>query len=431
MEYLLKVSALISIFYFIYKVFLQHETFFESIRIFLFLGLISSFIIPFLVIPIYIEYTSALTSSYDGVTTVQKIEEPLSILDYLTMVYLAGVLFFFIRFMIQLVSLVAIIFKGKSKKQGGYTFVRINTNMSPFSFFNWIVYNPNSFNKTELDQIITHEKAHAQQYHSMDILLTQLSCIVLWFNPFMWLYNKDLKQNLEFLADNLTINNIKNKKGYQYTLLKTAFSINKLALSNNFYTSSIKKRIVMLHKSKSKKINQFKFVIAIPLLSIFLMSFNTEKVCVAKTPNSIKPIETGKNHGVLPFSDQQIDPLYILDGKEISKKKFDALNTDDIESVSELKDKSEIKKYGKKGKHGVIIITSKKNGNNGKSVNDNIDFGYGLPLYILDGKEIQKKQLVELKSNNIKSVVILKNKPEIKKYGKKGKHGVVIITSKK
>ena len=102
-----------------------------------------------------------------------------------------------------------------------------------------------------MEQIIAHEKVHANQYHSIDILLTQLACVVLWFNPFIWLYNKDLKQNLEFSADHDTVNNAVCKKAYQYTLLKTSVPTYQLALSNNFYNSLIKKRIVMLQKSKS------------------------------------------------------------------------------------------------------------------------------------------------------------------------------------
>src|SRR5690606_37026592 len=121
--------------------------------------------------------------------------------------------------------------------------------------------------------IITHEKTHANQYHSIDILLTQLSCIVLWFNPFIWFYNKDLKQNLEFIADKTTLKQNHCKKSYQYTLLKTSIPSHQMALSNNFYNSLIKKRIVMLHKSKSKKINQLKYALVIPVVALFLMGF--------------------------------------------------------------------------------------------------------------------------------------------------------------
>ncbi|MDO5981605.1 M56 family peptidase [Flavivirga spongiicola] len=316
MEYLLKVSAVIAIFYLIYKVFLQRDTFFESNRGFLLLGLMTSFIVPFLVIPIYIEYTPTLTTNYSfGDTTVlENTEESFNIIDYLPFVYLAGVLFFSCRFIVQFVSLSTLIFKNKSEKQNGFTFIKISTNISPFSFFNWIVYNPTQFGKTELNQIITHEKVHVRQYHSIDILLTQLSCIVLWFNPFIWFYSKDVKQNLEFIADQKAQSKFSCKKSYQTTLLKTSLPPHQMALSNNFYNSLIKKRIIMLHKSKSKKINLIKYAFAIPLLAMFLISFNTEEIYVAKvSKNSDSNIVENQEN-------KTSDGIKIIFNKDLSDK---------------------------------------------------------------------------------------------------------------
>ena len=283
MEYLLKVSAVVAIFYFSYKLFLQRDTFFEQNRWFLLLGLVTAFVSPLFVITEYIEYSPITMTNYVVDDTVaQNTQSGFDVLDYLPMVYFLGLIFFLGRFLIQIASLLTLIFKANGTRKGVYTFIETQADASPFSFFNWIVYNPNQFNKTELEQIITHEKVHVQQYHSVDVLLTQIACILLWFNPFIWLYNKDLKQNLEFLADHAAINFSNCKKAYQYTLLKTSLPTHQLALSNHFYNSLIKKRIVMLHKSKSKKINLFKFIFVVPILAIFLMSFNVKKVYVEK-----------------------------------------------------------------------------------------------------------------------------------------------------
>ncbi len=286
MEYLLKVSAVVAIFYLSYKVFLQRNTFFEQNRWFLLLGLATAFLIPFFVIPIYIEYTPVEMLPYysfsDLPVAIQETQVDFNMLDYLPIIYLLGVVCFSVRFLMQFVSLSVVIYRNKKEKHGPYTHVKTNKNTSPFSFFNWIVYNPENFTDTELEQIITHEKVHANQKHSLDILLTQLSCILLWFNPFIWLYNKDLKQNLEFIADHETQRKFNCKKSYQTTLLKTSMPSHQIALTNNFYTSLIKKRIVMLHKSKSRKIHLIKYAFVIPLLAAFLMSFNTEEVYIEK-----------------------------------------------------------------------------------------------------------------------------------------------------
>ncbi|MEC3907524.1 M56 family metallopeptidase [Tamlana sp. 2201CG12-4] len=283
MEYLLKASAVVVIFYLCYKLFLQRDTFFVSNRSFLLAGLISAFLIPFIVIPVYVERSPILFDNLPLDTTnaiTQTTGGAISLIDIAFYIYIAGVILFLGKFLIQLISLLTILIKNQGTKRGRYTYIKTSSASSPFSFFNWIVYNPDLFNKSELEQILTHEKVHAYQHHSIDILLTQLACIVLWFNPFMWLYNKDLKQNLEFIADQNAQCKTSCKKSYQYTLLKTSMPTHQLALTNNFYNSLIKKRIVMLHKSKSKKRNQLKYLLILPLLGLFIMSFATKEIFI-------------------------------------------------------------------------------------------------------------------------------------------------------
>ena len=153
MEYLLKVSMLVGIFYICYKLFLQRETFFEQNRWFLLLGLITSFIIPFLVIPVYVEYTPVeILPNYNFTETPIEIENtkaPFTFLDFLPVVYYAGVVIFTVRFIIQLFSLSAIISRNKKEKIGKYNFIEVRKKIAPFSFFNWIIFNPNDFTKLE------------------------------------------------------------------------------------------------------------------------------------------------------------------------------------------------------------------------------------------------------------------------------------------
>jgi len=126
--------------------------------------------------------------------------------------------------------------------------------------------------------ILEHEKAHARQLHSLDVLLGRATTILLWINPLAWWYQKSIQQNLEYLADSQAVRKLTSLKEYQYTLLKVSGNSLTPALVNSFYSSLIKKRIVMLHKSKSKQSNQFKYLLIIPFLSLFLMSFNTKNV---------------------------------------------------------------------------------------------------------------------------------------------------------
>ena len=110
-------------------------------------------------------------------------------------------MFFFVRFVFDILSLRRLIKGQEVVKDGRFLLVDSPKIKSPFSFFNYIVYNSAILRPEELDNILTHEKVHSGQKHSLDMILGQLYCIVFWFNPFAWMYKKSIAQNLEFIAD--------------------------------------------------------------------------------------------------------------------------------------------------------------------------------------------------------------------------------------
>ena len=136
-----------------------------------------------------------------------------------------------------------------------------NKDIAPFSFFKYIVLNPNAYNTNELNQIIAHEKIHASQFHSIDNLLIQILAIFNWFNPFVWLYTREIQKNLEFIADEHAQGITSKNQNYQHLLLKTISPDYQMALTTNFYNSLIKKRIDMLQKNRSNNTMQFKFLL--------------------------------------------------------------------------------------------------------------------------------------------------------------------------
>ncbi|WP_053978408.1 SusC/RagA family TonB-linked outer membrane protein [Mangrovimonas xylaniphaga] len=54
------------------------------------------------------------------------------------------------------------------------------------------------------------------------------------------------------------------------------------------------------------------------------------------------------------------DPLYIIDGIQVSAGDFAAINPNDFENISILKDASATAPYGSRGANGVIVVTTKK-----------------------------------------------------------------------
>jgi TonB-linked SusC/RagA family outer membrane protein len=57
------------------------------------------------------------------------------------------------------------------------------------------------------------------------------------------------------------------------------------------------------------------------------------------------------------------DPLYVIDGIPTNGDNFRSLNPDDIESATVLKDAAATAIYGNRGTNGVIVITTKRGGN--------------------------------------------------------------------
>ena len=119
-------------------------------------------------------------------------------------------------------------------------------------------------------------------------MFIHLFVVFQWFNPFIWLYKKDLEQNLEFITDELTEQYVQCKKGYQRLLLKASLRRPQLILVNNFYNSFLKNRIQMLHRDRSTKTSKFKLVLIAPLLMLFLLLFNTETI--AQTTDDDKKV---------------------------------------------------------------------------------------------------------------------------------------------
>lgn len=285
MEYFIKFSAILGLFYVFYKLLLEKETFFNSIRGYFIIGILTALVTPLIVIPEYV-YIEDL---FAGQTVTSSVAETASseagqfdLMTILLTIYGAGIIFFAIRFLIQLASLARFILKLPKKKIGRFIFISTEEPISPFSFFNYIIYPNKGFDENELDQIIAHEKVHATQFHTLDILLSQLLIIFNWFNPVAWLYHKEIQKNLEFIADDGAQRKQGQKESYQYLLLKTVSPNYPMAITSNFYNSIIKKRINMLQKNKSGKMMYAKFIFIIPILVAFVMTFNTKVIAQEK-----------------------------------------------------------------------------------------------------------------------------------------------------
>ena len=133
------------------------------------------------------------------------------------------------------------------------------------------------------------------------------------------------------------------------------------------------------------------------------------------------------------------DPIYILDGKKISKDKFKNLDADKIKSITVLKGEDAIKSYGKDGENGALIIQTK--GNTATSTDpiktititkkDTSEDIMKNTFCIVDGKKISETELKNIDPNNIQSITVLKDEKSKEEYGATDKDCVIWITLKK
>ncbi|MBJ2124096.1 M56 family metallopeptidase [Flavobacterium sp. IB48] len=287
--YIAKSSSLMLMFYCAYYFLLRKETFFNSNRWFLLSGLIVSIILPLLTYTkvIWIDAAPDLNTNIQStLLSVTQNESAEFNWNYIILgLYGIGFLIFTIKLAIDFYSLNAIIKGKKIKQQADFKFVDINENIAPFSYFEYIVYNSSLYTASELESILEHEKVHSDQNHTLDVLISRIFSIIFWFNPIVWLYKKAISQNLEFIADSEASKKLTDKKAYQYTLLKITTHENCVAITNHFYQSLIKKRIVMLNKNQSKKRNSWKYYTVIPALAAFVILFQVEVVAKERQQN--------------------------------------------------------------------------------------------------------------------------------------------------
>jgi len=435
--YLLKASATVFILWAFYTLCLRRMTFHRLNRYFFLGGILISLLWPALPLTewfsrapqvnqvvVYIP-VSAFMLQFKPETPVFGYEMAFKI------AYFAGMLFMLVRLSIQIFSLRAIFKKSEVQMINGVKVRIVNEKINPFSFFGYIFLNPENHSPAELSAIILHEKIHETRTHSIDILLSELFKILLWFNPFSWLFCRAVKENIEFEVDRVLLHQGIDCKEYQYSLLKLSSVKNQIVITNHFNLSNLKTRIIMMNKNQSSKYGLAAYTLIIPLIflcMVFSYAFAQDKPIA----DTVKVFTSTFQPDKAPDK-----ALIILDGKVIDKAKMDAINPEDIYSVNVLKGKDATNIYGRKGKDGVILITSKKPGTEKKITlayysKDTLGMKNGSkPTIILDGKEVSEDVMKELNPNQIISINITKNDFTARELGDKDGKSVIRIITKK
>lgn len=225
--------------------------------------------------------------------------------------YLAGVALMLAMLATDIVRTVLKLYKLPVRRHGCLRLHLIDDNSEPCSFFNHIVIGTRAMSRNEILCILAHEGAHLRMWHSWDVLAMRLMCCASWFNPFSWLMLNELRAVHEYQADEAALGSC-SRKAYIGLLYRQATGFGYGHITNNFQSINLKKRIVMMNKTKSR-FGAWKALAALPIAALLLMAG-----CQPANGESVEQEE-------IPFEATNVDESAPLDA-----------NTDEVFKVVEV-----------------------------------------------------------------------------------------------
>jgi TonB-dependent SusC/RagA subfamily outer membrane receptor len=274
--YLLKSVIWISGFALVYLLFLRNERFFLLNRIYLLTGILASFLFPF----ISIHYTVILPVTEDlgmgdlSLTMIKDDASPgiMNLRSLLIFLYSSGALFVVFRLFRQSKTVLKVIKNAEVKVLQHVKLIQTSEYSSSFSFFSYVFVNP-SVTDVETKEIVIHEMAHIRQKHWIDLLLIELLCLLQWFNPVVWIYIRFIRQNHEYLADEVALQRTSDPAVYRAALINQIVGSPVIVLANSFNYSINKKRFNMMKNIISSPYRKMRLLLILPVIAVVLYSF--------------------------------------------------------------------------------------------------------------------------------------------------------------
>lgn len=292
--YVLQVNVGLLVFYLLYRGLLARDTFLGMRRLYWWAAWVLAFLYPLVELGVWgrtetplqvvmADYAEAMTVVVSAVAPEEA--ATWSWQDGGALLWAAGASALLLRMLVQLAVVCRLAGRGKRMEWHGVRVLAVEGDNVPFSFFRWIFVQPGNHSEGELEEILAHEQAHVCQWHSLDVVVSELLCCLFWFNPAVWLAKRCVRQNLEFLADRAVVYSGFDRKNYQYHLLRLSYGVNIGQIVNNFNVSPLKKRIMMMNKKKSRHAGALKYALLLPVAGLLVLSANAE--AVAETAENV------------------------------------------------------------------------------------------------------------------------------------------------
>jgi TonB family protein len=475
--YLLKSVIWLTGFALVFILFLRNERYFLLNRIYLITGILVSFFFPLISIHynVVLPVVRNLQSDNMVVSEIQNTDNSIipDLKLMLLVLYISGLLFVLSLIIRQGRSLLRAIKKSEIISFRPVKLIKTHDYTSAFSFFSYVFVNP-SVTDIETKEIMNHELVHIRQKHWFDLLLVEMLCVMQWFNPLVWIYIRFIRQNHEYLADEVALQRTSDPAVYRAVLLNQIVGAPVVSLTNYFNYSLNKKRFNMMKNIISSPYRKMKILLILPVFAIVLYAFakpdyrykyvdessgNNGQVFSAQT-NTVKGIVKQQDGESLPGA------IIVIQGTTIgtvadAKGYFNLGNVPDegLLVVSFVGFKSKVLKpvFTSEMIISMVRDTVKYLNLNissppppppplppsGSSTSGDappppttysdlkiISENGKTPLVVIDGT-ITDIDINKIDPQTIESITVLKAESAKKKYGDKGNDGVLEITTKK
>ncbi len=307
----------------IYDLFLKKETFFNLNRAYLLFAPILGCVLPFISLGfiqqnIPQQYVFQLPAVVIGNNAETMVNTSFSWPPIFLQIWIVGILFSTIFILWKLYKIAKLKSSGAVKNAQGVQLIILPRSEAAFSFFTTIFLGEN-ISEASRASIIAHEKVHIKQKHSLDLLFFEVLRILFWFNPMVYLFQRRIATLHEYIAD-AEVAKTNDKKQYYQNLLSEVFQTENISFINTFFNQTlIKKRIIMLQKSKSRKTARLKYFLLVPAICGMLIysscSDETKKGGFEKSNQTapivvIDTLQTAERITDVPFSAIERVPVF-------------------------------------------------------------------------------------------------------------------------
>lgn len=346
LNFMILSTCFLGLLYIPYKLIFKKTTFFSLNRLYLLTSLIFSFSFPF--VDLSFLFSTGVFFTEQNVTLLYPVQEfyqtvsntkssifKFNFSDIFLILYILFGLVLVIKFIFSIIRLSTLLLHNEHSTILGLQIINTKKHIPVFSFFRFVVVGPDFFNLDYIEQrqILFHEKVHADRFHTLDLLILEIFAIVFWFNPFIYLLKKEIRECHEFEAD-FSASTHEGRKKYALLLLKLAYKHDITLPVSNFSKIQTKRRIIMLSKNKTNLLSLSRYLLCLPFLTVALfLSFagevNTETHL--KTNAFICPIQKGVFKITSPYG-MRIHPISKKEKKHIGIDLKAEENTDILAS---------------------------------------------------------------------------------------------------